>query len=107
MFPDVFERSNSSLIQTSSRIGDQVVDEEVEDALEGFVEFQLVGGVGIKLLGFAVEALEDGHTFADLVEREKMRFIAVVEIGGVVGDFVGQVDELGLERRTLVQQVFG
>src|ERR1700751_2396325 len=98
MFPDVFERSNSSLIQASSRIGDQVVDEEVEDALEGFVEFQLVGGVGIKLLGFAVEALEGGHTFADLVEREKMRFIAVVEIGGVVGDFVGQVDELGLER---------
>ena len=32
-----------------------------------------------------------------------MRFKAVVEIGGVVGDFVGQIDELRFERRPLVK----
>ena len=82
-------------------------DETVQDALQGFVEFQLVGGVGIDLLDFAIEAFEDGHAFADFVEREQMRFVAVVEVGGVVGDLVGQVDELGFERRTLVEQIFG
>src|SRR5579872_1325609 len=34
-----------------------------------------------------------------------MSFVAVIEIGSVVGDFVGEVDELGLERRTLVEYV--
>ena len=36
-----------------------------------------------------------------------MGFVAVVEVGGVVGDFVGQVDQLGFERRALVEQIFG
>ena len=36
-----------------------------------------------------------------------MGFVAVVEVGGVVADFVGQVDELGFERRTLIEQVLG
>src|SRR6266567_4222806 len=35
-----------------------------------------------------------------------MSFVSVVEIGGVVGDFVGQIDQLGFERRALVEQVF-
>ncbi len=82
-------------------------DETVEDALQGFVEFQLVGRVGIDLLDFAVEALEDGDAFADFFQREEMSFVSVVEVGGVVGDFVGQVDQLGFERRALVEQIFG
>src|SRR5579859_8169247 len=36
-----------------------------------------------------------------------MSFVAVIEIGSVVGDFVGKVDELGLKRRSLVERVFG
>ncbi len=36
-----------------------------------------------------------------------MGFVAVVEVGGVVGDFIDQVDELGFERRALVEQIFG
>jgi hypothetical protein len=36
-----------------------------------------------------------------------MGFVAVVEVGGVVGDFVGEVDELSFERRALVEQIFG
>jgi hypothetical protein len=36
-----------------------------------------------------------------------MGFEGVVEVGGVVGDLVGQVDELGFEGRALVEQIFG
>ena len=35
-----------------------------------------------------------------------MRFVAVVQVGRVVGDFVGQVDQLGFERRALVEKIF-
>src|ERR1051326_4561985 len=34
-----------------------------------------------------------------------MSFVAVIEIGSVVRDFIGEVDELGLERRALVEYV--
>ena len=36
-----------------------------------------------------------------------MGFIAVVEVGRVVRDFVGQVDELCFERRPLIEQILG
>ena len=91
---DVVEGLNFRLLQTGARVGDEVSDETVQDALQGLVEFQLVGGGGIDLFDLTVEALEGGDTFADFFEREEMGFVPVVEVGGVVGDFVGQVDEL-------------
>ena len=54
-----------------------------------------------------MEAAEQRHAFADLREGEDAGVEAVVEIGGQVGDFVGQIDELGFERRELVEEVFG
>ena len=44
---------------------------------------------------------------ANLVKCEQVGFVAIVEIGGVVGDFVGEIDQLRFERRTLVEQVLG
>ena len=34
-----------------------------------------------------------------------MSFVTIVQVGGVVGYFVRQVDELGLERRAQVKQI--
>ena len=56
------------------------------------LNFSLSATFGIGLLGFAEETFEDGHAVADLLERQEMGFVAVVEVGGVVADFVGQVD---------------
>ena len=42
---------------------------------------------------------------AYLLQCQQVGFIAVIEIGGVVGNFVGQIDELGFERRPLIEQV--
>src|SRR5579863_3646629 len=36
-----------------------------------------------------------------------MGFVAVIEVGRVVADFGGYVDELGFERGALVEQVLG
>ena len=36
-----------------------------------------------------------------------MGFEAIVEVGGVVGDLVHQINQLGFERRAAVQKIFG
>ena len=59
------------------------------------------------VVDFLKVAFKDGYALADLLERKQVRFKAVVQVGGVVGDFVGEVDELGLERRALVQSILG
>ena len=102
MIAHIVESANSSLIQARACVSDQVVNEAIEDPLQSFVEFKFVQRVRIDLFDFAVEELEDGNAFADFLEREQMRLVSIVEVGGVIGDFVGQVDELGFERRALV-----
>src|SRR5215467_9914481 len=44
---------------------------------------------------------------AQKFEVQEFGFAGVVEVGRVVGDLVHPVDELGLDRRTQVQQIFG
>ena len=43
----------------------------------------------------------------NLFDCQQSRFVAIVQVGGVVGNFVGQVDELRFERRPLIEQIFG
>ncbi len=38
---------------------------------------------------------------------KQVRFVAVVEVGGVVGDLVGEVDELRFQRWAIVEKIFG
>ena len=40
-------------------------------------------------------------------ERENAGVKAVVEIGGQVGNLVGQIDQLRFERRKLVEEILG
>ena len=44
---------------------------------------------------------------ADCLEVEDARIEAIVEVGGEVGDFVGEIDQLRLERRSKIEEVFG
>src|ERR1051326_1502161 len=105
MAADISERLDAGSGDACARVLDEVADQAVEHALERFVELQLVGRGRVLLLYFAIEAPEDADAFADLTELQDARLQAVVEVGGVVGDLVGQVDELGLERRTLEAQL--
>jgi hypothetical protein len=56
-------------------------------------------------LDFAIEAVENAHALAYLRDAEDAGLVAIVKVGRVVRDLVGQVDELGFERRSLVEQV--
>ena len=44
---------------------------------------------------------------AHVVDVEDAGVKAVIEVGGEVGDFVGEVDQLRFERRAEVEEIFG
>jgi hypothetical protein len=54
-----------------------------------------------------VEAAEERHALAHLLQREDAGVEAVVQVGGQVGDLVGQIDQLRFQRRKLVEEVLG
>ena len=85
----------------------QIGDQRVQDALDGFVHGELGRGGGVLDENSVVEAAEQWHGFADLGEGKDAGVEAVIEIGGEIGDFVGQIDELGFKGRELVEEVLG
>jgi hypothetical protein len=50
---------------------------------------------------------EHRQRLANVFEGEDAGVQAVIEISGEVGDFVGQIDQLGFKRRAGVEEVFG
>jgi len=69
---DVFNGLDFRFLDALLRVSNQIVDQSIQDSLQGLVEPQLLGRVGIKLLHRTVEALEDGHTFADFFQRQQV-----------------------------------
>ena len=78
----------------------------VEHALGGFVEFQLLEALRVAALDFLVKSGEERHLRANHFDIQHLCFVAVVEVGGVVGDLVHEIDQLRFEGRTLVEQIF-
>ena len=85
----------------------QVGYQQIEDGLEGFIHCELGRGGGVLAEHCVVEAAKERDAVADLCKGEDSGLEAIVEIGGEVGDFVGEVDELGFEGRELAEEVFG
>ena len=71
------------------------------------LNFSLSGAFGILRFGLDVIALEDRHALANLRQLQQLGLEAIVKVGGVVGNLVGQIDELRLQRRPQIEQVFG
>src|ERR1035437_2268236 len=85
----------------------QIRDQSVENALESLVDAQLGRSGGIIAQHSVVEAAEECHALAHLAKRENARVQAVVQVGGQVGDLVGQIDKLSFQGRELVEEVLG
>jgi hypothetical protein len=104
---DVVETGCAERENAGAGFRDEVRDEKVEQAGQGLIrkEARLRGrGCGC---GLIEESTKERDTIADLGEREDAGIEAVVEVGGEVGDFVGEVDELGFEGRELIEEVVG
>ena len=61
----------------------------------------------MRAVHLAIGRGEERNFRAQLLEIEQVRFETVVEIGGVVGDLVHEIDQLRFERRALVEQILG
>lgn len=77
---------------------DEGRNEEVDEAAEDLLELDGWGCVGELGADFVEEWAVAGDRFGDIVEGEEASGEPIVEVGGIVGDFVGEVDELGFER---------
>jgi len=75
--------------------------------LQGLVEEELGFDAGVLLLYGLVAARENVDVFADVVDLEQAGLYAVVEVGGEVGDLVGEVNQLGFDRGALIEEVAG
>ena len=54
-----------------------------------------------------MEAAKTAVRLAHLLQRENAGVESVVEIGGQIGDFVGQIDQLRFQRRKLIEKILG
>src|SRR5271154_1586644 len=57
------------------------------------------------LLHAGVGSVEDGNMVADVLKIQDAGLKAIVDVRGQVGNFVGEVDQLRLKRRSLVEKV--
>jgi len=103
----IFEGEDVAGANLARNLLHEVGYESVEHLLEGFISEQSRFGLRKFGLGGRVKAGEERDLIANLAEVEDVGGEAVFKVGGEVGDFVGQVDELGFERGLLVQEIFG
>src|SRR5271155_134673 len=102
---NLFEGCNSRSAHLFSCFGYQVIDQRIEHALQRFIEDQLGWRIGILGSHRHVEALEELHIPANVIEIENLGFHAVIEISGKVSDLVSEVDDLRLKWRPLIEKI--
>ena len=85
------------------RGGDEILRKRVLHQLQRLVEEVLLVRAGVLELDGSVALREDADMLADVRDLEQPRLDAVVEIRGEVGNLVGEIDDLRLERRPLVR----
>ena len=84
---------------------DQVVRQDVLHQLQRLVEQQLFVDAGVLFFDHAIAAPEDVAMFADVTDIKQARLHAIVEIRCEVSNLVGEIDQLRLERRSLVEKI--
>src|ERR1035438_5142503 len=92
---------------TSRRVRNQVSDKAVKNTFQRLVKDQLLGNSRVAVSCLAVMPRKQIHAVRNLLDREQPRFVAIVEVGGVVGNLVGKIDKLRFERRALIEQILG
>ncbi len=104
---DIVVGSRTGLLDERFRIGDEVADQVVDHVTQGFIKFQARTCSGMRRFDPGVDVREKRDFVPQRVQIEQIGFERVVEVGGVVGDFVDPVDKLRFEGRTQVEQILG
>ena len=102
MMAHVFHRLYAAFGNAPGGVVYQVGDQVVQHALQRLVKLELRRGREL-LLHLAQIAVKEADAAANPFQLQQSGLKAVVEIGRVVGNLVGVVNQLRLQRRALVQ----
>ncbi len=105
--PDLGQSRRAERGHTRAHLLDQIGDKRVQNLPQSLVNHQLRCRSGIARERGIVEAAEERRGLAHLLDRQNAGVQPVVEIGGQIGDLVGQVDQLRLKRRKRVKKILG
>ena len=105
--PDFGQRNSAESLHARAHFLDQIGHKRVQNPPQRFVNHQFGRGSGVAEERGVVESAEQRHGLAHLLDRKNAGVQPVVEIGGQIGNLVGQVDQLRLKRRKRVKKILG
>jgi hypothetical protein len=103
---DVFEGGGAEIGHASPHFFDQIGDKCVEHAVEGFIDHLLGLRGRILRLNLVVKTAEERDVAAHICHVQDARVETIIEVRCQVGDLVGEIDELCLEWRTKIEEIF-
>src|SRR6266404_1082278 len=86
---------------------DQIGGQGVENILKSFAELEFFFCAGMGAVNLAIGLREQWNSGAEKIEIEEFRSPSVIEVSGVVCDFVDPVDQLSFERRAKIEKILG
>ena len=105
---NVFDRFDTAIFSCRRRVFSiRSVARRSRTCFSASLNFSLLPSVRVAAVHVRIGRVEDGNFRAQQIEIDQVRLEAVVKIGGVVGDFVHQIDQLRFERRALIEKIFG
>ncbi len=105
--PDVLDRLDAGGADPLRSCLDQIGRKKVNHTFQRLIEFEFRGPTGMRGIHAPVRLTETPHLIAQSIKIQELRFERVVEIGGVVGDLIHPINELGFKRREEFEKVFG
>src|SRR5437899_2407296 len=104
---DIVYRSDAGIHEQPVCRVDQIRSEVIKDTLQCFIEFELFPGGRMGGVNLGVDFAKQRNFPAKHTNVEKLGFESVIEVGGVVCDFIDAIDELSFEGRAQIKKIFG
>ena len=106
MAPHVFQTPDTGRVCAPGRLANQIASQPIQHPGQRPCQQQLRGGVWVALLHARIRTAEDRDVLAQVLQVENSGFESVIDVGGQVGDFVGEVDQLRFQRRAPIEEIF-
>src|SRR5579872_3989519 len=103
---NILNRSHATSIDGPLRVFDQVGRKTVKNALQRLVKRELRRALGMRAHYGFPRLPEYRDIASERLQIEQSRLKSIVQIGRVVRNLVHPIDQLRLERRPLIEQIF-
>ena len=98
---NIVKRLRANRLRILPRRRNQVIGQDVLHQLQRLVEEKLLFDAGMLLLHRSIAPRQDVDVLADVTDLQQPRLDAIVEVRSQIGNLVGKIDQLRLQRRPL------